>query len=415
MIMNVLVGINPIILFQTMPFKIVQTVEKGRPTLSIVPYVWEDDGKLFWPTEKVKNRARLARDENSFPNPNWDILDCVVKRSNIATYAEAQNELRIMENYTDTDNETSESRPSPAPVRPAAIPPANRFENMVQNLMPSAINAGATSNQIEANDEMSCLTFFDGEQCITNQNILIQKVNNQELILQNLVESVQKLTQKVSELSVQLDECMLKFVEKIEQPVSVTLLNDANQVDKESFIFKQISDKQQLDNLERSLINKTERSKLQQQLGFLFQPCEGNGLTFAYKLIDSMVSREFLCECSWSGGSRGNVSKVPIKDYKNFVKFFCDMIRSWDCKFTMGQTEKFFKVILKNAVKRKSMKDLRSSSKRVRKIKSKPKDQASTSKQEVSADLKINQNKESNETLEMEIAEVEDEDEESLR
>lgn len=271
-------------------------------------------------------------------------------------------------------------------------------------------STSAKSNQIEANDEMQYLTVFDGEQCIANQNILIQKVNNQELMLQNLVECVQKLTQKVAELSVQLDECMVKCMEKIEQPVSVTLLKDAEQ---DSFCFKQISDKQQLENLERSLMNKTERSKLQKLLGFLFQPCEGNGLTFAYKLIDSMVSREFLCECSWSGGSRGNISKVPIKDYKNFIKFFWDTVRSWDCKFTLGQTEKFFKVILKNAVKRKSMKDLRSSSKRVRNIKSKPKDQASTSKQEVSANSTItrNQNKESNETLEMEVAEVEEEKE----
>lgn len=285
--------------------------------------------------------------------------------------------------------------------------------------MPSAFNAGgtqmdstfATSNQIEANDEISCVAVFDGDQCIANQNILIQKVNNQELILQNLVESVQKVTQKVAELSVQLDECMVRFMEKIEQPMSVTLLKDADQVDNESFSFKQISDKQQLENLERSLMNKTERSKLQKQLGFLFQPCEGNGLTFAYKLIDSMVSREFLCECSWSGGSRGDHSKVPIKDYKNFLKFFFGMVRSWDSKFTMGQTEQFFKLVLRNAVKRKAMKNLRSSSKRVRKIKSKPKDQASTSKQEVSAHSTINQNKESNETLEMEVAEVGEEKE----
>lgn len=148
--------------------------------------------------------------------------------------------------------------------------------------MPSAFNAGggtqmdstsATSNQIEDNDEIPCVTVFDGEQCIA-----IQKVNNQELIMENLLESVQKLTQKVAELSVQLDECMVKFMEKIEQPVSVTLLKDANQVDNESFSFKQITDKQQLENLERSLVNKTERTKLLKHLGILFQPCEGNGL-----------------------------------------------------------------------------------------------------------------------------------------
>lgn len=112
-----------------MPFKIVQTVEKGRPRLCIVPSIWEEDGKLFWPTEKIKNRSRLVRDETSFPSPNWDILDCTVKRTNIETYMAAEHEIQIMENHTDTDNETS------ARAYCQLQSNMNDFENIVQNLV----------------------------------------------------------------------------------------------------------------------------------------------------------------------------------------------------------------------------------------------------------------------------------------
>lgn len=112
-----------------MPFKIVQTLEKGRPRLCIVPSIWEEDGKLFWPTENIKNRSRLARDETSFPSPNWDILDCAVKRNDIKTYMAAEHEIQIMENHTDTDNETS------AITCYELQSNMNNFESIVQNLV----------------------------------------------------------------------------------------------------------------------------------------------------------------------------------------------------------------------------------------------------------------------------------------
>lgn len=43
------------------------------------------------------------------------------------------------------------------------------------------------------------------------------------------------------------------------------------------------------------------------------------------------------------------------------------MILSWDASFTMEKTEQFFKVVLKNAKKRKAMKNLPTSAKRTRK------------------------------------------------
>lgn len=222
-------------------------------------------------------------------------------------------------------------------------------------------------------ETLNLLPTLDCDQLIGNQNLLLQKINNQDKILHDTIEHMQKLTQKVAMLSVEISEGIATITEKIEQPMAVTVLKDANPEENEAFRLEQIDDKQQLDSLENTLIDKAERAKLQKQLSFLFQPCEGNGLTFAYKLLDSLITRDFMCKCSWSGASRGNCSKIPLKDFKNFIKFFCDMIRvrSWDPTFTMGQTEKFFKISLKNAVKRRAMKDLRFSTKRIQKTKPK--------------------------------------------
>lgn len=237
---------------------------------------------------------------------------------------------------------------------------------------PNDNNVDPTSqnNQIIIEEAINLLPTLDCEQIIMNQNMLLQKINNQEKILNTIIEIMQKLTQKVAMLSVQISEGLLETIkEKIDQQGGVVLLKDANRVESESFRLEVIDDKEHLEILERTLMDKAEKTKLRKQLSFLFQPCEGNGITYAYKLLDLLISREFLCKCSWSGASRTDTSKIPLKDFKNFIKFFCDMIRSWDPTFTMAQTEMFFKICLKNAVKRRAMKNLRSSSKRVRKTK----------------------------------------------
>ncbi|KAF9408122.1 hypothetical protein HW555_012096 [Spodoptera exigua] len=89
-----------------------------------------------------------------------------------------------------------------------------------------------------------------------------------------IVENMQKLIQKVAMLSVQINEVLATITQKIDQPVAVTLLKDANPEENEPFCLEQIENKQQLELLQNTLIDKTERSKLQNQLSFLFQPCE---------------------------------------------------------------------------------------------------------------------------------------------
>lgn len=45
-----------------MPYKIVQTIERGKAVLVAVPQQWEQDGILYWPR---KNSEKCKKIENS--------------------------------------------------------------------------------------------------------------------------------------------------------------------------------------------------------------------------------------------------------------------------------------------------------------------------------------------------------------
>ncbi|KAJ8729031.1 hypothetical protein PYW07_006727 [Mythimna separata] len=85
-----------------MPYKIVQTIERGKTILVIVPSLWEENGNLWWPPKKTQ--YKLMKDEQSKPDKKeWKLMDCILKRNNILTYQQAEAELSIMEDNSDTD------------------------------------------------------------------------------------------------------------------------------------------------------------------------------------------------------------------------------------------------------------------------------------------------------------------------
>lgn len=90
-----------VILWNKMPYKIVQTLERGKLRLSIVPSSWEDKGNLWWPPKKILEKS--IRDDQSKPTKDWKLMNCILKRNNIPTYQQADNELSIMEQNSDTD------------------------------------------------------------------------------------------------------------------------------------------------------------------------------------------------------------------------------------------------------------------------------------------------------------------------
>lgn len=57
-------------------WKIVETLEKGKLHLTVIPYQWEVNGKLFWPRAKSDT---LINDSNSVPGEKWFEMSCKLK------------------------------------------------------------------------------------------------------------------------------------------------------------------------------------------------------------------------------------------------------------------------------------------------------------------------------------------------
>lgn len=90
-----------VLILDAMPYKIVQTIEKGKSVLTAVPESWEQDGVLKWP-KKVKEE-RLKVSEDSCPLDDWWKFNCIVKRKDIISYDAAQREINRMCMYSDTE------------------------------------------------------------------------------------------------------------------------------------------------------------------------------------------------------------------------------------------------------------------------------------------------------------------------
>lgn len=229
-------------------------------------------------------------------------------------------------------------------------------------------NVAATENATTEENIVQIISTetFNFDQILTNQKILSEKLDNMLQIQGITLENQQKIVQNMAAQSVQLDEISAQLAD-IKQGPMVTLLKDANPDDNKSFTIKPIENQNDLKSLDQLLADRTERHKIQKRLSFLCLASKGEGKTCAYKLLDILFTRDFLCTCSWAGGSRGDRSKIAFKDYKNVLKFFYGMIQSWDPTYTIQDNEVFFKIITKNSNQRKSMKNLRMSSKRNRK------------------------------------------------
>lgn len=177
-----------------------------------------------------------------------------------------------------------------------------------------------------------------------------------------------KFSYRLSNFIIEIEKTMEKTITRTRSrhlDQSVVNLGDArNAAENSSFKLKPIDSINDLENLELLLLDPVERNKLMKMYSVVCTTAEGHGITCAYKLIDLLFTREFLCKCSWSGGSRGSPIKLPLKKYKNILDFCFKLIYSWDKSYTLEDNEKFFKLVLLNAVQRKNFKNLRKPSKR---------------------------------------------------
>lgn len=206
------------------------------------------------------------------------------------------------------------------------------------------------------------------DQVLANQKIISEKIDAIIAIQNIMLENKKKLTHTLAALSVQIEYLTQKNVStRSRDPLTnVTLLKDCNCSDNDCFSLKTVKTESDLKELEQILGDNDFKTNLKKQLSFVCSASKGDGITCAYKLLDLMFDRNFLCQCSWTGSSRAETSKIPLKDYKNVLNLFFTMVYSWDSDYTIQRNETFFKMITKNAKQRLSMKNLRMSSKRQR-------------------------------------------------
>ncbi|XP_021712829.1 uncharacterized protein LOC110681391 [Aedes aegypti] len=83
-------------------FAVVQTQEAQGPVLSVVPQQWVKSDGLLWPN---KNAASLSKDASSKPAASWTKFPCIVKKRNIPSYEQAQQEAADLSGQsTDTSD-----------------------------------------------------------------------------------------------------------------------------------------------------------------------------------------------------------------------------------------------------------------------------------------------------------------------
>ncbi|XP_044756977.1 uncharacterized protein LOC123315375 [Coccinella septempunctata] len=105
-------------------FKIVQTLERGKKELTIVPSAWEISGVLFWP----KSRADKLIKINSMPESNWFEMPCILKRSNLDLES-ADKELEKMLNQCDTEEDQNHEYSTSVSKKKAPVRLPKRSEN----------------------------------------------------------------------------------------------------------------------------------------------------------------------------------------------------------------------------------------------------------------------------------------------
>lgn len=92
-----------------MSFKVVQTIERGLPYLSVVPMQWEIDGILYWPKRDLYS---LRENPASVPDlKEWRAMSCTVKRRGIQSLIEAQKIEKEMSRVSDTEGDADDHQP----------------------------------------------------------------------------------------------------------------------------------------------------------------------------------------------------------------------------------------------------------------------------------------------------------------
>ncbi|XP_055551631.1 uncharacterized protein LOC129733991 isoform X4 [Wyeomyia smithii] len=340
-----------------MPFKIVQTCEDGTQCLTVVPSGLECDGILYWPSTANTN-AKLIRNEYSIRTVKWQQIPCTRKRE-FRTQAEAEAELAKMETFSDTDTlPTKKPRMEITPNSTSQKHIRKDFNEFVSTglLQPNPADQEETAKRTVNQDSTGASN--GGANVI--QSIDQSSINiitaNQAVIIGNQT----KIFAALAQLKTGLDFLSTK-VEKIES--LLVSRNDVSRVATE-VTFKPVDSKEALDALEASLGDDQVMASYVKNMTYICGSTgRENGLDCCYLLIDHVMTRQFLTQCSWTGMSRDSTpaeltgpvesqQKIPFIVYTKVRKLFLTLILQADSAFTAVMCDAFFKKVLKNSKQR---------------------------------------------------------------
>lgn len=366
-----------------MPFKIVQTVEDGEVCLSIVPSTWEINGVLRWP-KKLRLANKLSHMEYSQPDSSWDRMMCLKKRE-LNTRKEAEDELSLMELHSDTENE--ESHPSKRICRTAKdqnklaiysqqydynnlIPAETKVDDITTPVSLSHMN---TKSKIVVLQNDIILPAEENTNNMQQSSIiengtfdLIHLNNPSDEKLDLILQNQNKIFVEISKLQTSLDIMGNMFTK---YAASANTSNNAN-VSTPTNTIEPIASHDDLKVFEEKLKCKNHFNEVVKSMTFICgNSGKEKGIDCCYRLIDYFINRDLLNKSSWTGSSRKtDAEKIPLKYFEQFRKCFFEIVLCADKDFSLADCDTFFKRILKNSAQR-----VNSKSKTLSKHKERPK------------------------------------------
>ena len=143
-----------------------------------------------------------------------------------------------------------------------------------------------------------------------------------------------KILAQLSELSIKLEE----FIKQSLNTKKYTNNGDSGTL--------KICNLMEMEEFERKLDQPDTRDELYRQVSVILNQGVGKGTTNAYSLIDAIFDRKFFTQCSWTGVSKGDATKICFRGFTMTFNF--DIVHQSDKTFTKAQLTKNFKIILRN-------------------------------------------------------------------
>ncbi|KAJ2953477.1 hypothetical protein O0L34_g1073 [Tuta absoluta] len=312
-------------------------------------------------------------------------MPCEVKRKNLQTFQEAQNEIDAMSDKSETEIDEDDSNRRSLRKEKCPLPDKsfNELANaLTDNPVQEQYNAStSTATQVaeKSQEDTNC--------CSVPKDQIVGTVGVEGNILEESYvlythpepatssDEIKDIKESISSImanqkilyEIQTNICVK--VSEIQTELRSFIKMSASQktANEESTLIKNNKD---LEEFEQKLLDRTFKENMKMKFVGVCTKGLGKGGVNAYHLIDSMFDRNFLKQCTWTGFSKKEAKKICFKGFTRTISLFFDIIHASDESFVKQDCDKFFKTILKNAHKR-SESNQRMSAPKVRVVKKK--------------------------------------------